>query len=425
MRDTAVPCTERWIMHMDMDAFFASVEQHDDPSLKGKPVIIGGEHRGVVSTCSYEARRYGVHSAMPMAEARRLCPQACYLRPRMCRYAEVSAQVREVLEAFSPKVEMASIDEAYIDATGMERLFGPVEEMGLRIKESVWKSTGGLTCSIGIAPVKFLAKIASERRKPDGLFLLRQSEVPVFLSSLPVSAVPGVGRKFCEELAGIGIRCCGDVLLRSEDFWRRHYGKIGELIWERAQGKDEREVVPWAPPQSESAEVTLDADTRDREVLRTWIFRHAERVGASLREHGLAGRTVTLKIKYADFRQMTRQVTLKHRICSTEGIYETACGILDGMELLQPVRLIGVGVSGFDRNGPMQLSLLPEKENGCSEEKRGKLNTAVDALRLRYGKDAVMRGRLFCHRNGEDCRKAEIQEERASAHRIRKGHQRG
>ena len=410
-------CPQRWIMHMDMDAFFASIEQLDDPSLRGRAVVVGGDRRGVVSTCSYEARRYGVRSAMPIVEAKRRCPHAVYLRPRMRRYAEVSALVRETLTSFSPKVEMASVDEAYLDATGLERLFGPVEEMGRRLKAAVREATGGLTCSVGIAPVKFLAKIASERRKPDGLFLIEPERVSAFLAELPVSAVPGVGRRFSEELARLGVKRCGDVTRYGEEFWRRRYGKAGTSLWLRARGEDARDVVPWTPPKSESAEVTLDEDTRDKEVLRTWLLRHAERVGTSLRRQGLAGRTVTLKIKYADFRQMTRQVTLESRICSTEGIYETACAILEGLELGDRVRLVGLGVSGFEAGGPTQLSLMPERRSVTDERRRDRLNQAVDALRSRYGGDAVMRGRLFAQR--DESGRAEAEEERAEARRLR------
>ena len=405
---------------MDMDAFFASIEQLDDPSLRGKAVIVGGEHRGVVSTCSYEARKFGVHSAMPIAEARRRCPHGVYIRPRMRRYAEMSALVREAISRFSPLVEMASVDEAYLDATGLERLFGPVESLGRQLKEAVREATGGLTCSVGIAPVKFLAKIASEQRKPDGFFMLRPEDVPAFLAVLPVRAVPGVGRHFAADLAQLGVKTCGEVSRYSEEFWKRKFGKAGAALWQRAQGIDPREVVPWTPPKSESAEVTLDEDTRDRDVLRTWLMRHAERVGASLRRHGLAGRTVTVKIKYADFRQITRQTTLAHRISSTETIYDTACAILDGVELADRVRLIGVGVSGFEEGGPSQLSLMPEPKPQSEEKRRGRLDKAVDALRERYGRDAVVRGRLFEPQGESDREQAAVQAERAEAQALKK-----
>lgn len=386
---------QRWILHMDMDAFFASIEQLDNPSLKGRPVIVGGGHRGVVSTCSYEARRYGVHSAMPMTEARRLCPHAVYIRPRMQRYAELSARIRALLGQFSPLVEMASVDEAYLDATGLERLFGSVERLGWQLKNAVKETTGGLTCSVGIAPVKFLAKIASEQRKPDGLFLLAPEDMTAFLHALPVKAVPGVGQHFVASLSALGVKTCGEVLRYSKAFWERRFGKAGLGLWERAQGIDPRPVTPWAPPKSESAEVTLEENTRDRECLYTWLMRHAERVGMSLRRAGLAGRTVTVKVKYADFRKVTRQVSLPERTDSTAALYETARKILDGMELEGPVRLIGLKVSGFEAEPPLELSLLAEEKKTSKAGKRGKLDTAVDALRERYGGEAVMRGRLF------------------------------
>lgn len=389
-------CPMRWIMHMDMDAFFASIEQLDNPRLRGLPVVVGGGIRGVVSTCSYEARRFGIHSAMSMAEARRRCPHAVYIRPRMERYAEISAIVHETIVRFSPCVEMASVDEAYLDATGLERLFGTVENMGFSLKAAVKNATGGLTCSVGIAPVKFLAKVASEQRKPDGLFLLSPEDVPAFLSSLPVTALPGVGRHFAAELARLGVKLCGEVHYYGEDFWQRRYGKAGAMLWERVHGIDSREVTPFSPPKSESAEVTLEEDTLDKEVLRTWILRHAERVGASLRKRSLAGRTVTLKIKYADFHQITRQITLDRRISSTLAIYETAMAILNNLELEGRVRLVGVGVSGFEEGLPAQLSLMPEEAAFWEQEKRrDKLDKAVDILRSRYGSRSVVRGRLF------------------------------
>ena len=385
----------RWIMHMDMDAFFASVEQMDDPSLRGRPVIVGGGRRGVVSTCSYEARRFGVHSAMPMSEARRRCPGAVVIRPRMERYAEVSGMVRRVLGDFSPAVEMASVDEAYLDATGMDRLFGDVRAMGMSLKRAVREATGGLTCSVGVAPVKFLAKIASEQRKPDGFFLLRPEDVEAFLHDLPVSAVPGVGGHFAEALKRMGIRTCGQARLYGTEFWKSRFGKQGTAFHERTLGIDRRCVLPWTPPKSESAEVTFDEDTRDMNLLDAWLLRHAERVGAALRRQGLAGRTVTLKIKYEDFRLCTRQVTLRRGICSTEGIYRTARGILESLELSGRVRLIGLGVSGFGGGPPGQASLLPGQDDEQAEARRSRLDKAVDSLCGKYGKGAVTRGTLL------------------------------
>ncbi len=276
---------------MDMDAFYASIEQMDHPELRGKPVIVGGSGaRAVVSAASYEARAFGVRSAMPLSLALRRCPQGVRLPVRMERYREVSRQIMTVLRRYSPRVEQASVDEAYLDATGLERLFGPVDALARTIKADVAEASGGLTCSVGVAPVKFLAKIASELRKPDGLFILRPEETPPFLAELAVERIPGVGRHFLEALQGLGVRRGKDVLRYPEDFWKRRFGKAGVQLLERSRGIDPREVEPFAPPKSESAETTLAEDTRDPAVLRRWLFRHADRVGRSLRKQKLCGR---------------------------------------------------------------------------------------------------------------------------------------
>lgn len=386
-------------MHIDMDAFFASIEQLDNPELRGKALIVGQGKRGVVSTCSYEARKFGVHSAMPVSEAKRLCPHGIFVPGRHERYREMSRVVKDVLYDFSPLVEMASIDEAYLDATGLERLFGPVEDMGMTLKRAVYEATGGLTCSVGIAPVKFLAKICSDINKPDGLYLLRHEEVPRFLEKLELARIPGVGKKFIAALAALGVRSVPDVLARPESFWERRFGKAGTALLLRAQGIDGREVVPYTPPKSESAETTFEKDTRDRNFLKTWLLRHAERVGARMRRHGFTGRTVTLKIKYASFRTVTRQMRLAVRTSSTESLYEAGCALLDALSLEEPVRLIGLGISGFDDEKPVQLSLLNLMSGKASpmetECRRARLDGALDELRRRYGGGAVRRGRLF------------------------------
>lgn len=383
----------QWIIHIDMDAFYASVEQLDDPALRGKPVIVGGGARGVVSAASYEARAFGVHSAMPVGMARRLCPQAVFVPGRRQRYAELSRVVMRTLGDFSPLVEPASIDEAYLDATGLERLFGPIGELGHGIKRAVREATGGLTCSVGAAPVKFLAKIASDMRKPDGMFVLSPEDVPGFLHVLPVRKLPGVGKHFVRELEGIGVRTAGQALRFPQEFWARRFGKAGLTLFARAQGIDARAVEPLAAPKSESAEHTYAQDTWDLAVLRRSLLTHAERVGAGLRRQGLAGRTVTLKIKYADFTQLTRSKTLPHRTNATQTIFETACALLHALRLEQKVRLIGLGVSGF-QEGAEQGTLLsspPERD----EERRRRLDSALDELRGRFGGRAVVRGRLF------------------------------
>lgn len=386
------PIHPRVILHLDMDAFFASVEQHDNPALRGLPVAVGGEHRGVVSAASYEARRFGVRSAMPMTQARRLCPGLVVVRGRMGRYAEVSRQVMALLREASPLVEQVSVDEAYVDLTGTERLLGPPPEAGESLRARVLQATG-LTCSVGIAPNKFLAKIASDVNKPDGMFVLRPQDVADFLRDLPVGRIPGVGPRTGEALARLGVRTAGDVLARGAEFWARRLGERGQELHARAQGLDSSPVVPYHAPKSSSAETTLDRDTTDKTLLARWLLAHAERVGRDLRRGGFKGRTVTLKIKYSDFSQHTRSRTLDEPTDVTALIFETGRALLRETRLERPVRLIGLGVSNFG-HGQTQFSLLPAPEHDRAAE-LARLDRALDAIRDKFGRDAVARGLLF------------------------------
>jgi len=383
------PASQRLILHVDMDAFFASVEQLDAPELRGKPVIVGGRERGVVSACSYEARKFGVHSAMPTAQARRLCPRGVFVQVRGERYGEVSRQVMEVLQQFSPLVEQASVDEAYLDVSGSERLFGPPEELGARLKGAVREATG-LVCSVGVAPVKFLAKIASDYDKPDGLYVIHPGEVAAFLQQLPVGKIPGVGGSSLARLQELGIRTAGDVLRYPEGFWERRFGRFGQALFARASGVDPRPVVPEYEAKSEGAENTFAADTDDREELERWLLDQAERVGRRLRRDGHKGRTVTLKVKFNDFRSITRSKTLPEPTSSTRRIFETAAGLLAKEPLPRRVRLIGLSVSNFGSR-PVQLSLFGAEDDSRDEP----LDQTLDAIRDRFGKDALVRGRVF------------------------------
>lgn len=387
----------RWIAHVDMDAFFASVEVLDNPSLRGKPVIVGHGARGVVCAASYEARVFGVRSAIPMTRALQLCPQGEFIVPRHGRYSEVSRQVMAVLRDFSPMVEQASIDEAYLEATGLEGLFGPVQALGEAMKRAVFERTG-LTCSVGFAPVKFLAKIASDLQKPDGLSILYPEQIPAFLRKLPVARIPGVGERTLASLRALGVSTAGDVGCYPADFWERRLGKVGMMIWERSQGIDRAVVEPYLAPKSEGAEDTLLTDTRDREVLNAWLLRQAEEVGARARKHKAHGRTVTLKVKFSDFRQITRSRTLAVSTASTRVIYETAAALLDNLDLPQPVRLIGLSLSGFVWGVEEQRLALPglgvEVPAVCNDQESHDraLDEAIDEIRARFGKDAVLRG---------------------------------
>lgn len=379
---------QTWILHIDMDAFFASVEQLDNPELRGKPVAVGGSSdRGVVSAASYEVRQFGVRSAMSVVKARQLCPEIILVPGRMKRYQEISRQAMGVLQEFSPTVEKASVDEAYLDGTGLERLFGPIEEVGRQIKARM-KEVTGLTCSVGAAPVRFLAKIASDMDKPDGMYIIHPYEVDSFLRDLPVKKIPGVGKKLLEVLTRLGVRTCGDILKRDREFWQERLGKYGGALHDRARGIDPNGVVSYSGVKSCSAENTFQEDTNDRELLARWLLAQSERVGADLRKHGYKGRTVTLKVKFADFKQITRSRSLDSRTDNTTVIFETACELLGQVELRRAVRLIGVGVSNFEgRSRQVTLFEPPPREQEATSE----LDRAVDAVRDKFGSKAVTR----------------------------------
>lgn len=388
----------KYIIHIDMDAFYASIEQLENPHFRNKPLIIGGGDRGVVSTCSYEARKFGVRSAMPTHQAKALCPHAIFIPPRMSHYLSISKKIHSCLQNFSPLVEMASIDEAYVDITGMEKVLGTPEAIGKSIQNTIFEITGGLTCSIGIAPLKFLAKIASDENKPHGLFQIKQEDMQNYLAYLPVNKIPGVGKKFYAELQNINIRTCADVIKLPQSFWEMKFKKSGLMLYQYAQGVDTREVEPYTAKKSESAESTLDVNTHNIELLKKYLLMHAERVGASLRKSNLKGRTITLKVKYSDFQQITRQTGLSKNTNNTDTIFHTACTLLNDVPLSKKVRLIGLGVSNFSEATSSQASLFDIGKKNTSqneEEKLNKLDSALDNLRSKYGKGAIIRGRLF------------------------------
>jgi len=380
---------DRFIAHVDMDAFFASVEQLDHPEWRGKPLAVGDGPRSVVSAASYEIRKFGVRSAMPVLQAKKLCPHGLFVPVRMWRYKEVSRRVMAVLQRFSPLVEQASVDEAYLDATGLERLFGPPEEFGEALRAAVRAETS-LTCSVGIAPVRFLAKIASDFHKPDGLTVIRAHEVRAFLDALPGQKIPGVGGRTLEILKSLGVARAGDVLRPPAEFWRRRLGERGLWLHGLAQGRDDTPVTPFTPAKSSSAENTFTRDTRDPKILRRWLLLQSERVGADLRAMGVRGRTVTLKAKFADFSQVTRSRTLPEPVNDTQSIFQTALALLAELGPRQELRLIGVGVSQFG-DKPRQLSLLDEPE----ARPKGALDAALDKVRGRFGKTAIIRGDLL------------------------------
>lgn len=376
----------RRIMHVDMDAFYASVEQVDNPHLKGKPVIIGASRRGVVSAASYEARKYGIHSAMPVFKARKLCPHGIFLPGRKERYREKSREIMVILERISPLVEQVSIDEAFVDISGTEALHGPPGDLGEKLKARILESTH-LTCSIGIAPNKFLAKIASDMKKPDGLTIIEEEHMHTLLSQLPISKIPGIGTKTSTLLDRLGVRSPADILRRPQTFWMEKLGKTGSCLYRMAQGIDHSEVTPYAAIKSCSAEDTFPEDTQDLHLIKKWLFHQAEAVARDLRHKGLKGKTISIKVKYRDFKVATRSLTLPGATNCTQTIFQGACRLLQKLHKAQKIRLVGVGVSNIQR-GPQQMSLFPNPEALRSE----RLDSAVDKIREKYGDRMITTG---------------------------------
>jgi DNA polymerase-4 len=381
------------ILHIDMDAFFASVEQRDAPELKGKCVIVGGDSdRGVVSAASYEARRYGVHSAMPIFQARRLCPEGIFVRPRMSRYQSVSREIMLLLQDFSPLVEVVSIDEAYLDAGGCERLQGDVLQMAAAIKAQVFEKIQ-LTCSIGIAPLRFLSKIASDVNKPNGLFAIMPEEVSAFIETLPIEKVPGVGRKTKEQLTALSIETLGDVTKQSARIILDRFGKFGNRLLSLAAGVDNTPITPHRATKSISSEHTLRMDTDEKSMLQKFLLEQSEIVGRQLRKKGFRARTVSLKIKDTDFKLLTRRLTLPKPTQSSETIYDSAVQLLAAYDIVNPVRLVGVGAENLiSGDTPVQLDLFggPLKKNANWE----KVDKAVDAITQKYGPGSVQKAGL-------------------------------
>lgn len=381
------------ILHMDMDAFYASVEELDNPLLKGKCVIVGGQsERGVVSAANYEARKFGVHSAMPVFQAREKCPEAIFLPPRMGRYKELSAKFMSILREFSPLVEPVSIDEAYVDIAGCERLFGGINEIAPSIKKRIREGLN-LTCSLGAAPNKFLAKIASDMDKPDGLTIIMPENVQQFIESLPIHKVPGVGKNTHDKLKLLGIRTLGDVKNYPAEIIIRKFGKFGRRLMELADGIDRSVVTPVSKTKSVSAEETLLRDTDDKQALKRYILKQAERVARELRKLDVRARTISVKIKHSDFKQVTRSVTIEDPTQSSEVIIREAFQLLERYRMPKEARLIGVGVSNLvSETGPAQVDIFErdDPENSNWE----KLDEAIDTITEKFGTDVIKRASL-------------------------------
>jgi DNA polymerase-4 len=383
----------RAIIHVDMDAFYASVERLDDPSLGDKPVIVGGlGPRGVVATANYAARKFGVHSAMPMARARRLCPQACFIRPRMARYQELSAAVFAIFEEFTPLVEGLSLDEAFLDVSGSVRLFGTPLEIARRIKQRIQEATG-LTASVGLAANKFLAKLASEACKPDGLLQVRPDEARAFLDPMPIARLWGIGKQTAPGLRALGILTIGQLRKADALVLQPALGNRVEHFQRLARGEDEREVEPTRADQSISHEVTFDRDLLDRAELLAELQRQTESVARRLRAQNLMARTVVVKLRDDRFRTVTRSRSLRACSSNTRTLYRMARALFEtwrDSHRSTPLRLLGMGVSGLEDAGTGEAA-------GDRLDSRGErdIDRVFDQITRRYGASGLVHGQTL------------------------------
>jgi DNA polymerase-4 len=373
------------IIHVDMDAFYASVEVRDRPELAARPVVVGGspEGRGVVAAASYAAREFGVHSAMPAARAMRLCPQAVFLPVRMEHYAQVSREIRAIFHRYTPLVEPLSLDEAFLDASASEALFGSSADVGRRIKADIRRELG-LVASVGVAPNKFLAKVASDLDKPDGFLVVEPGRVQAFLDPLPVGRLWGVGRVAGERLRRHGIESIGRLRGRGQGLLRDLFGRAGgDHLWELAHGRDERSVVPDHQAKSISHETTFAQDVADASVLRGWLFELAEQVAYRLRAQALQAQTVQVKLRFSDFRTVTRAQTLAAPTDITREIGRVAAGLLTaGLGgKPRPLRLLGVGVSALTPRAGRQRELFEDE----GRRRQRQIDAALDGINARFG----------------------------------------
>lgn len=387
------------ILHVDMDAFYAAVEQRDDVGLQQRAVIVGGPSasRGVVCAASYEARQYGVHSAMPMATATRLCPHAVIRPPRMSLYADVSRQIREIFFRYTPLVEPLSLDEAFLDVAPSKMLFGPAVEIGERIKRDI-RDELNLVASVGVAPNKFLAKIASDLEKPDGFCVVDPRRVQDFLDPLPVERLWGIGKTGTAKLHKQGIRTIAQLRNRPVELIQASFGEPGLQLLRLAHGIDDRPVVPDREAKSLSHETTLAEDISDPAVSHSILLQLADQVGRRLRRQGLQGRSIHLKVRFSDFRTIVRSKTLSNTTNVTDENYTIARELFDHLgDSHLPIRLLGVGVSHLSDKAIRQQMLFDEDEH----QTQSRADATADAIRSRFGAKAVQRASGLWHRGPE------------------------
>ena len=387
---------ELHILHADMDAFFSAVEQRENPELKGKAVIIGGvslSNRGVVSTASYEARKFGVHSAMPIAKARKLCPDGIYLPARHGLYKESSREIFNILKKYTPLVEKLSIDEAFLDVKGCERLYGDAVEIAKKIKKEVKKKTK-LTISVGVSVNKFLAKLASDFDKPDGLTIIKKDDVKSFMYKLEIDKIWGVGNVFAAKLAEEGVYKAGDIWSYSLEELKDKFGKAGVKLFFLSRGIDNREVKSQSEIKSISHEETFIDNISDQDKLFAYLFKMSEKVSFRLHSNSLKGNTIFIKVRYSDFSTYSRQKSLKVAVNSSEETYQIANTLLNKDNLLKkPLRLLGVGVANLCSEGKEQLNLFADDDDH--------LDQTIDELKRKYGFDKISRARKL-YLNNDD-----------------------
>lgn len=378
--------SSRKIIHIDMDAFFAQVEQRDHPEYKNKPLIVGGPlNRGVISSASYEARKFGLHAGMPLSRAKRLCPEGIFVPVDMEKYLEESRKIRQIFFQFTPLVEIVGCDEGFLDVTGCEKLFGSDLEIAKKIKGKIYEQTN-LTSSAGIGPNKFLAKLASNIGKPNGLMVLENSpEMIEKIRRLPVSYVWGVGRVTCEGLNSMGIKTIGDLSKIPVEILKARFGQsLGNFMNEMSNGIDDREVIPYQEPKSIGREITFSKDIDNLETLKSVLLFLSQKLSLNLHSKKYMGRTLTIKIRYSDFKTFTKRITLKNYTSAIFDIYKSSLNLLKEVDLLRKkIRLLGLSVGGLKSSSMLENSLFKEEYRG------EKLTDAIEKISDKYGENKL------------------------------------
>lgn len=388
MTNTPQPSWNRIVLHADMDAFFAAVEQLDNPAYRGKPLLIGSRsERSVVSTASYEARRFGAKSAMPMVKALQLCPHAIVTPPRMARYKEISDVIMKVFSNFSPQVEPISVDEAFLEMTGAGKIFGTPKQMGMAVKQQVFEATGGLTISVGVATTKFMAKVASDMDKPDGLTIIEPDQSLSTLWPMDVSRIWGVGPKTRQRLYQMGLRTIGDVAHQSQEVLAARMGKQGSHIWALANNMDDRSVTARGEAKSVGKEYTLHDDVSGGDAIWPHLRKAADRIARALRKDHLLAKGVRVKLKTDKFELITRQGPTETPTNNAQELLLAAKPLLDKFDLTRKYRLIGMATFHFQEAGTQEPLFVPPKT-----QRLKRLDKAFDDVLLKFGDDALSRG---------------------------------